>query len=185
MNPELSHPLEFSRPVAVDGLPQSGRKWTIEATPEECARLARRFGILAVNALTATFTVKPVSHGDVIRVTGTMTADVVQACVATLTPVEQRVVEDIDLPFSETAAETQGDIDMDLSLDDPPEPIYDGKVDLGEVAAEHLALGLDPFPRADNAEFIVSSEGCDDSEERTPSPFAKLEALKKKNSSQP
>ncbi len=31
--------------------------------------------------------------------------------------------------------------------EDPPDPIIDGKIDLGALAAEFFALGLDPYPR--------------------------------------
>jgi uncharacterized metal-binding protein YceD (DUF177 family) len=89
------------------------------------------------------------------------------------------------MSFSPNAEDTDGDIDLDLSLDDPPDPIYDGKLDLGEIATEHLALGLDPFPRDDNAESVVISTECDDLEEKRPSPFAVLAQLNKKKLSKP
>ena len=31
--------------------------------------------------------------------------------------------------------------------EDEPDPIIDGKIDLGALAAEFFALGLDPYPR--------------------------------------
>ncbi len=185
MNTDARPPVEFSRSVSVESLPAGGKHWAIEASPDECERLAQRFGILKVVSVTAKFKGKPMAHGDIVRITGSLTAQVVQACVSSLVPVEQQVIEDIDMSFSPSAADTADDIDIDLSLDDPPDPIYDGKVDLGEIAAEHLALGLDPFPRADNAESLVGSVVCEDIVEKRRSPFAVLEALNKKKSSKP
>ncbi len=37
--------------------------------------------------------------------------------------------------------------------DEPPEPLVDGKIDLGAIATEFLLLGIDPYPRKAGAEF--------------------------------
>jgi hypothetical protein len=34
-----------------------------------------------------------------------------------------------------------------------PEYYHGGQIDLGVIAAEHLALGLDPYPRGAGSEF--------------------------------
>ena len=34
-----------------------------------------------------------------------------------------------------------------LAIEDAPDPIVDGKIDLGALAAEFMILGLDPYPR--------------------------------------
>ena len=171
---------EFSRPIAVDSLPALGRTWTIEASPDECALLAQRFGIPQVSSVKATVKAKPLSHGDVVRVTGALTAVVVQACVVTLAPVTQTVQEDFDVSFSPSVENQDGDLDIDLASDDPPDPFFDGQIDIGEVVAEHLALGLDPFPRAGDAKFDDESTDCVPEPEMTQSPFAVLGDLIKK-----
>ena len=56
----------------------------------------------------------------------------------------------------------------------------DGIIDLCEVCAEHLALGLDPFPRSADAEYVEKTIGCDDVAEVKPSPFAVLANLTQK-----
>ena len=61
-----------------------------------------------------------------------------------------------------------------MSLDDDePDPIVDGKIDLGALAAEFLALGLDPYPRKPGAEFAAPVAEEDDD-----SPFAPLDHFK-------
>jgi hypothetical protein len=59
--------------------------------------------------------------------------------------------------------------------DDPPDTIIDGKIDLGALAAEFMALGLDPYPRKPGVAFaeIVDDEVIEES------PFAQLAGLKK------
>ncbi|MGB7247021.1 MAG: DUF177 domain-containing protein, partial [Methylovirgula sp.] len=36
---------------------------------------------------------------------------------------------------------------------DPPDAIVDGMIDVGALAAEFLALGLDPYPKKPGVEF--------------------------------
>ena len=62
---------------------------------------------------------------------------------------------------------------LNLDDDDEPDPIVDGKIDLGALAAEFLALGLDPYPRKPGAEFAAPVAEEDDD-----SPFAPLTELK-------
>ena len=40
------------------------------------------------------------------------------------------------------------------AVEDDAEPIQNGEVDLGEVAAETLGLELDPYPRKDGEAFV-------------------------------
>ena len=173
---------DFSRPIQVEEVSNAGRVWNLEATAEECALLAQRFRILAVTSLTAKVRVKPSSHSEIVKVSGELTGQVVQACVVSLVPVEQIVREEFQVNFTpaQGTAEQAEELEIDLSEDDPPDPFYDGIIDLGEICAEFLALGLDPFPRAENAEFSFESDICDDEPVKKPSPFAVLTKLSQK-----
>ena len=51
--------------------------------------------------------------------------------------------------------------------------ILDGRIDLGVLAAEFLALGLDPYPRKPGADFAAPAEA----DISTDSPFAALRQL--------
>lgn len=64
------------------------------------------------------------------------------------------------------ALEEEGD-------EDPPDLIVDGRIDLGALAAEFLALGLDPYPRKPGAAFEPGEE-----EAGRDSPFAALARLR-------
>ena len=65
-----------------------------------------------------------------------------------------------------SALEEEGD-------EDPPDLIVDGRIDLGALAAEFLALGLDPYPRKPGAAFEPGEE-----EAGRDSPFAALARLR-------
>ena len=53
--------------------------------------------------------------------------------------------------------------------EDPPEPIRAGRMELGELVAQHLSLALDPYPRKPGAELPAEVVPPDEPERR-PSP---------------
>ena len=165
----------FSRLVRVDALPREGQAVTIEATPAEREELALFYRLPAVTALTATLRVDPWGKGGA-RVTGAVHGELTQVCVVSLEPFPATVDEDVDVRFApQTAANSRSTAiketqTFSLADEDEPDPIVDGKIDLGALAAELFALGLDPYPRKPGAAF---DEGGTSSEP-TDSPFAAL-----------
>lgn len=168
---------EFSRVVRIDQIPAAGLKLNLEAGPDECAALARRFGLQAVESLSAHVVLKAVAGGAIIRLDGSLAAKVVQTCVVSLEPVPAEVAESFTMTYG--AAEPEED-EVELSMDDedPPDPIVDGTVDAGEAVAEHLALALDPFPRKPGISFEGGDPEPEETEKR-PNPFAVLAELHK------
>jgi uncharacterized metal-binding protein YceD (DUF177 family) len=157
---------EFSRLERIDTIGEGERSIAIVADEAERAALATRFGLLAVERLEARFRVKRDAAGIVAR--GRVTAAVVQACSVTDEPLPEAVSEDVALRFvtdQEAAAEEEIELDMD-ALDTMP---YDGgAIDLGEAAAETMALALDPFPRGPNAAAALRAAGVISEEEAKP-----------------
>lgn len=171
---------EFSRIVRVDRIPASGMHLDIEAKPAERAALADRFAIQSIGVLRAELTLRVLAGGAVVRVSGHVEAEVVQTCVVTLEPVAQTVSEDFVLSFGTEQSDEQPMTEIELSLDeeDPPDPILDGTIDVGEAVAEHVALALDPFPRKPGITF-ESGDDREVEEEKRPNPFAVLAQLHK------
>jgi len=170
---------EFSRVFRVDQIPAAGVEHDLTADEAERAALARRFGILAVDTLTARIRLKAIAGGTMVRLHGSLSADVVQACVVTLEPVPAHIEEDFELTFGEAEAEDGGEIELSMDDSDPPDPIVNGTVDVGEAVAEHLALALDPFPRKAGATVPASAQAELPAEEK-PNPFAVLAQLRQK-----
>lgn len=167
---------EFSRPERIDTIGERAHSVTIIADATERAALAQRFSLVAIKALGATFAVQRDARG--IIVTGRVTADVVQACVVTDDPLESRVDEAVALRFvAEDAATLPDEIEL---ADDALDTIgYVGSaIDLGEAAAETVALALDPFPRGPRAATMLRDAGVIGEEEA--GPFGALSALKDK-----
>jgi hypothetical protein len=180
-------PSEFYRPVVTTRLPREGTQLDLAADAGERAALARRFQLLALHRLEAQFTVEPWRRGGV-RVRGSLVADLEQQCVVTLEPIGQHVEEAIERLYLPAEALPEPGAELEVpSLDEEPEPLRrDGSIDLGEVAAEALALVLDPYPRKPGVSFeevyraIETAPGAErGAGER---PFAVLERLKKEGS---
>lgn len=171
---------EFSRTVLVDQVPTRGMEMDVEASPAECAALARRFDLQSVDALSAHLRLKAIAGGTLVRVAGRLSARVVQTCVVTLEPVPAAVEEEFDLTYGgDGNGEEEGDIELSFEDADPPEPIVGGTIDVGEAVAEHLALALDPFPRKAGVAFEEPPEPPEEAPAR-PSPFAVLGRLRQK-----
>jgi hypothetical protein len=178
----------FSRPLAVESIRETGARLKFAASEAECAALAERDELLGLRDL--------VVEAEVFRrgkegllVKGRVTALVTQTCVVSLEPFESPVDEAFEIEFAPQAeaeaayaramAEIEAAADKAAALAeqrDPPDPIIGGKIDLGVLAAEFLALGLDPYPRKPGARFedFIAPET-----DEKPTPFSGLAGWKK------
>jgi hypothetical protein len=147
---------------------------TIEATSAEREALASFYELPAIAALTATLRLEPWGHGGA-HVTGAVHAELTQICVVSLEPFPTSIDEVVDLRFApQTAAESRSPATKEtqtfsLADEDEPDPVIDGKIDLGALTAELFALGLDPYPRKPGVVFEQSA-----SSEPADSPFSAL-----------
>ena len=186
MNDE-AHPAapEFSRRVVADSVPTSGLTREITAEAAEREALARRFDLIAIDSLTATLRLRRV-RGEMVRVTGKLTAAVVQACVVTLEPVPEAVEDEFEALFAppHLVPEEEEEIEVGFAVsteDEAPEPMEGGIIDIGELVAQHLSLALDPYPRKEGASFAEIDDPYEEDAEQPakPNPFAKLASLKR------
>lgn len=169
---------EFSRPVGADTISTHIQRREIKAEPAERQALATRFGLLSLDALGAVLELHR-QAGDIVHVSGRLTADVVQSCVISLAPVAAHIEADFAIDYSAAAAPDDGD-EFDPLGPDAPEPIIEGEIDLGEAVSQQLAVALDPYPRAPDA--VLETAPLSPAEEKTDKkqPFAVLAALKKR-----
>ncbi len=166
---------EFSRTFRVDELGNEPRRVSIEADAAERAALAVRFGLVAVDRLEAD--AELVLSGETMTAIGRLRAAVVQSCVATDVPVAATVDEPFRIIFRPPPA--GADEEIELGEEDMDVVFYEGAaVDLGEAAAETLALSLDPYPRAPDADDALRAAGVKGEGEA--GPFGALAGLKDK-----
>lgn len=168
----------FSHVVRADRVPAQGKHVRIEANESERQALTRTLGIVDVAALSVELEVRPLG-ARAFSVRGTVSAEVVQTDVVTLEPVRQDLKEEIDVtlvPAEEAAGAGRQSSPPGQETTQDRDVYRNGQIDLGVIAAEHLALGLDPYPRAPGVEFTGHVE--DDSPAGA-SPFAALEQLRR------
>jgi len=167
--------LEFSREIDLKKIPQNGMRLREHASDEELSALARRYkldGILQfqLEAEVTTWRKKG------IQVAGTVSASIRQSCVVTLEAFEQVIEE----PFSTLFLPAGMIQETDDPEADVPEAMTDGVADVGELAVQVLALGIDPHPRKPDAEFLYQTDSEENLPDETDNPFHALKRLHKK-----
>jgi Large ribosomal RNA subunit accumulation protein YceD len=169
----MSEQPEFSRVVDRAALAALPAHRKIEANEAEREALARRFGLVALPALSAEATLTPTAAGQV-RLDGTLRARVVQSCVVTLEPIAADLDESFTLYYAEAPAAAAHSVDLPIDDEDWPEPIVDGAIDVGEAVAQQLAIALDPYPRAPGAMLDRRYETTDAPAPKPANPFVEL-----------
>ena len=149
--------------------------------PDEAqrARIAADLALAGLPTFTGEITVAPWHDGAEIR--GRWTATVTYTCGLTLEPFDADLTGDFTVrvvPASsplagEPEAGDDGEVELDLEADDPPDVLEgDSSFDLVTYLVEDLALSLEPFPRKPGAVFEPPPP------DNPESPFAVLKRLK-------
>ncbi len=187
---DMNNPLEdseFSRVFQISDLLDGDLPIEISATEDECAALARRFDLRAIEEFSATARLAPMAAG-LLRLTLTFRARITQTCVVSLEPFESVIEETVERRFAPPGVSLAppGEAVEIVVVgedgdggEDPPEPLADETIDLGEIAAEHLGLAVDPHPKRPGIVFeSVATQGFSEPEPRK-SPFAVLASARR------
>src|SRR6516162_4287000 len=159
---------ELHRPVTVGRIGPKGLEVAFNASACECSALAQRMKLAAIATLSCQFRLAWDNDGTLIA-HGHLLADVVQTCVVSLEDFAARVEERFTV-----RCVPEGKQSADFDPEALDEVTYaDGTLDLGEAAAEQLALALDPYPRAPGTPEIA--DHLDGSEVQ---PFAALASFR-------
>jgi uncharacterized metal-binding protein YceD (DUF177 family) len=173
-------PPELTYIVRVHEIGGIARREAIAASPAECAALAARFDLLALDRLAADLAVVRDAGG--IHVTGRLTAAGAQACVVSAEPVPFALDEAVDLRFTDAALPDADEVEL-AGTDLDVLPIEGDALDLGEAVAQSLGLALDPYPRAPDdaraaaARFVITeaeAEAIAAADKARANPFAAL-----------
>jgi len=148
---------EFSRAVRLDQIGSDARSQTIVADEAERLALSRRFRLRGIGRLEADYLLVPADGG--WQATGTLRAEVVQACVATGEDVPERIGTPFTIRFV-TEQDAAAEEELELSEDDcDVMTVEDSRIDMGEAVAQTLALNLDPYPRRADADVWLKEMG--------------------------
>ncbi len=166
----------FSRTMIVADLPAKGRDIHVAANEAERAGLAVLLRLQDVAALEADLAIRRFGR-DGAAVEGQLKARVSQVSVVSGDIFEQEVKAPVAIRFSPDGVDPNASVaieDLISEAEDPPDLLIDGRIDLGAIVAEFLALALDPYPRKPGETFAAS-----EAEPASNSPFAGLIKLTK------
>ncbi len=187
---------EFTRIVPLDKVCGGLRGGHLTAGPADLVAIAERVGLLALRDFVVTYDILPQRGGRVFRLEGHLTAQVVQACVVTLDPVDSELEAGFgqDYVLAGTQDLSQTAVEEDLALDpfgpETPEVLSPNGLDVGDLAVQTLILALDPYPHGAGAgaqDRVTISEGVEFTPANAPeevlkmgedSPFSVLKGLK-------
>lgn len=161
-----------------------GRTFAMDIRPDhDATESARDFlGVERLSNLRMKGDLTPVGSDD-WRFTGRLTADIVQACVATLVPVSQRIDEPVDRRYvPDTGSDAGVETDLDMDAEDDPDTYVD-VIAPGTLMLEVLSLAIDPYPRATEADLPTKQAappGVEPLNDEDLKPFAGLAALRDK-----
>jgi hypothetical protein len=148
-------PVSFFANVA--RLPQKGLPVVIEADAAQRAVLAEEHGLLSVEAYRAELLVVSWKRNGV-KVSGRVEADITQACIVTLDPVQAHIDEPVealllpeDSKLGRQGFEGGGEILLDADGPDSPETFSGDIIDVGALAEQFFGLAIDPYPRKPGA----------------------------------
>jgi uncharacterized metal-binding protein YceD (DUF177 family) len=179
--PQQAEAPPLSRIIRIDEMGES-EEVTLTANEAERDAIAKLLDLVALEGLSLSGQLN--RQGDErIFLRGRLRASVTQTCVVSLEPLANEIEVPVEIEFwQEQKLEAFGegvDEAAGQGLMDWPEPIIDGKIDLGPLIYESLATAIDPYPRRQDAKLEWQDE-----EERAPNaaesenPFAILKRLK-------
>lgn len=157
---------EWSVPVNADDIPSHGKEFSLTPSEAECKKIAKRIGLVSLDMLEAKVLLERENGGHIIKATGSLEAQLTQSCVVTLEPVKDSLSEEFEawfadhskaLPFKRAQREALSKREMmDLPIleeQEDPEPIEDGKIDLGELVVQYLSLAVNPYPHKEGVDY--------------------------------
>jgi hypothetical protein len=160
----------------------------ITATPQQRKDLARRAGVMSVEALAAQMTLKRTPGNGLIHVTGVLEGAVVQSCAITLEKIESAINEEFEAWYTDQPQvvslagvrrekeSLQAGAELPVTEEkDDPELAIDGFIDIGELAAQYFCLAIDPYVQAEGVNYENNVEtGMSEVASSRPNPFAAL-----------
>lgn len=182
---------EWSHFIRSDDIDVKPRALEITASEEERRGLCKRLNLQDIAYLSAKITLHRNTVSKFIEIEGDITAQLTQCCVITAESVEEAINETFHAWFADPSnavslakakrdrlPEAEKAEQPMIEESDDPEPVVNGKIDLGELVTQHLSLALDPYPRAPNAEWPEVSDAVEDQDKLYDNPFAALKEWK-------
>ncbi len=163
--------LPLSRIITIAEISPRGLDVDLKPDAEILAALARLVEVSEIRDFKARINLAHEGENG-IHATGVVQATIRQACGVTLELFDAPLNEEVDVHFVPAGTPVPPESLEDESYD-PPDEIQDGRIDVGALAVEFLALGIDPYPRKPDAVFELPEQDA-----AALSPFSALSRLK-------
>ena len=168
----------FSYPIVVDELSAAKREYKLKATPKDLVYIAEVLKVPAVKSCQSQISLRFDRKNHRLDVSGKVEAVLVQESVISLELFDKKYEGEFTL-FFDTKATYKDIRELDEELgDEIPDLVVDGKIDLGDITIEQVALLIDDYPRQEGEEFSFVSEFDEETTEQD-NPFNILKKLKK------
>jgi hypothetical protein len=186
---------EFSFAVNADDIASTPVSFSFSPNESERAAIAKRLDVLSLTRAEAKIECTRES-GHIIHVRGEFSADITQECVVTLDPIQSTIGDEFESWFSDKdhiASFKKAQIEAKakkefietpmLEEHEDPEPLENGKIDVGELFVQFLSLAVNPYPQKPGVRVAdVTKQKSDDDQKFMPqNPFAALKNWRPKD----
>lgn len=173
MSESTDYTPEFSRRIDIRQV--ESKPAHVEANEAERAALAKRFGLVRIDSLSADLDL--VRKDRKVEASGTIRAEFIQSCAVSAEDLPVSVNEALLFRFVPEPENHVAGEELELTADELDEIEYTGThIDLGEAVAQSLALAIDPFLTGPDADTARQAAGIGTPEDN--GPFAALKGLK-------
>lgn len=183
---------EWSHMIDVEEIGSAPVKFDIAPDESQINSLLGRLGVKKIEDLQAHITVG--MKNMVYHAKGSVQAKITQDCVVTLDPIVTEINEEVEGWFADAEAAVsiakarherdlkKGQVEVPmLEESEDPEPVIDGKIDLGELATQFLSLAINPYPHAEGVEYEFGDDKSqEEASDLRKNPFAALKDWKDK-----
>lgn len=159
---------------------------SLELNGNERHAVAVFLGLVGLDSFILNYRIEPLAN-ERFKLTGTLRAELSQACVITLEPIAESIEESIEIELwpdaqirEEETQSAEKEFFAEQIDEEPPVPIIAGRADLAGFAIEILSTSMEAYPRNENAKFNWK-DPASGPDGRALSPFAQLDKLKSKN----
>ncbi len=167
---------DFSYPLKIEDINQGEQEYKLLANKAQLETLREILQVPAVNYFEADIRLKFQKKRGILNVSGQVRASLGLISVISLEPFDRDYKTDFTLTYDTNATYEQiREMDDGIEID-VPDIVIGGKINLGDIAIEQLALVMEDHPRQAGEEFSPQIEDYTPLREN---PFAVLSKLKK------
>ena len=169
---------DFSYPLRIDDISTAEKEYKIKANIAQLKEITQIFKVQDVKEFYADIYTRRHNKSSLIDVWGNVKALITRQSVISLEYFDKEYKTDFTLQFDINLTENQVRVLEEEGIQNIPDVVQGGVIDLAHLAMEQIALELEDYPRQEGEEFTFKSE-FDSSDEQKNNPFQILAKLKK------